>query len=188
MKTIRVLGVFTLLLIMSMSMATEWSVAQDLHPSRRLSPLGMDRAFVGDTYVKITFGQPYKRGRDNIFGEGDEVLHEYGEIWRFGANEPTEITFSGPVEVAGTRVEAGTYSIFARPGVESWTLYFNSLKGGGAGDYEAANDVATVEVVPSELAEEEDQFNISFEEQGDGLHMVTHWLNWQLEVPIMPAQ
>lgn len=179
---------YIITLLMALLFLPDAAGAQDLHPSRRLSPLGMARAFVGDAYVKVTFGQPYKRDRDNIFGQGDEYMHAYGEIWRFGANEPTEITVSAPVEVDGTRIEAGTYSIFARPGSDSWTLYFNALRGGGAGDYDAANDVAVVEVTPSEPEEEVDQFTIALEEQGEGVHMVTMWLDWKLEVPIMPAE
>ena len=117
---------------MFIALVPEMAVSQDLHPSRRLSPLGMARGFVGEVYVKVTFGQPYTRDRDNIFGQGEDVMHPDGKVWRFGANEPTEITFSGPVSVGGTRVDAGTYSIFAVPG-DTWSLHFNSLKGGGAG-------------------------------------------------------
>ena len=166
----------------------EFSNAQDLHPSRRLSPLGMARGFVGEVYVKVTFGQPYTRGRDNIFGQGEGVMHPDGEVWRFGANEPTEITFSGPVSVGGTRVEGGTYSIFAVPGSSLWSLHFNTLRGGGAGDFDASNDIAVVEVTPSNSDEEMDQFVITLEEQGDGLHLVASWTDWKLEVPIMPAR
>ena len=90
--------------------------------------------------------------------------------------------------VGDTQVEAGTYSVFSRPGASSWMLYFNDLQGGGAGDYDAAKDVATVEVPVTMLDEEADQFSISLEEQGEGLHMVTMWLDWKLEVPIMPAE
>ena len=39
--------------------------------------------------VKVTYGQPSKKGRV-IFGS----LVPYGEVWRTGANEATEITLS----------------------------------------------------------------------------------------------
>ena len=43
--------------------------AQDLHPSRRPSPMGMARITLADgTYVRVVYGRPYKRDRDNIFG------------------------------------------------------------------------------------------------------------------------
>lgn len=161
--------------------------AQDLHPSRRLSPLGMARSFVGDVYVKVTFSQPYKRNRDNIMGEGEDYMHPHGEMWRFGANEPTEITFSGPVMVGDTRVEAGTYSFASVPGASSWKIHLKDTRGGGAGGLGDAESIAMLDVPVTTLEEEADQFTIALEEQGDGLHMVTMWLDWKLEVPIMPA-
>ena len=42
--------------------------AQDLHPSRRKSPVGTVRAHIDDAYVLIAYGQPYKRDREHIFG------------------------------------------------------------------------------------------------------------------------
>ena len=164
----------------------EFAVAQDLHPSRRASPLGMARAFVGDTYVKVTYSRPYKRGRDNIIGASD-AMHEYGDVWRFGANEPTEITFSGPVMVGDTRVEAGTYSVFATPGEETWMIHFSDFRGGGAGDYDPAKNVVTVEAPVSPNEDEVNQFTIALEEVDDGLHLVSSWLDWTVRVPIMPA-
>lgn len=164
-------------------------MAQDLHPSRRPSPLGMARAFVGDTYVKVTFGQPYMRGRDNIFGaDADGVMHPNGKIWRFGANEPTELTIDGPLKIGGDVVEAGTYSIFSTPGASNWTLHINSLKGGGAGGYKAEADVASFMVPVKRLDEDVEQFVITLEEVGDGLHMVTSWTDWEIRLPIMPAE
>ena len=163
--------------------------AQDLHPSRRPSPLGMARAFVGDTYVKVTYGRPYMRGRDNIFGDASaNVMHPNGEVWRFGANEPTEITLGGALKVGDTVVDAGTYSIFATPGASSWMIHFNDFRGGNAGGYKADQNVASVEVSAASLDEDVDQFTIALEEADGGVHMVASWTDWEVRVPIMPAE
>ena len=178
---------FTILIFLAFGLSADALLAQDLHPSRRASPLGMARGFSGDTYVKVTYGRPYKRGRDNIIGASG-AMHAYGEVWRFGANEPTEVTFSGPVMFGGQRVEAGTYSIFATPGERSWTLYVNTLNGGGANQYDAEKNVAEAAVEVMAMEEEVEQFTIELEDAGDALHMVTSWLNWKLAVPITEAK
>ena len=186
MKAVRLIAVLAVTMTGMLASSLQ---AQDLHPSRRLSPLGMARSFVGESYVKVTFSQPYKRGRDNIFGaQGSGSLHEYGAVWRFGANEPTEITFSGPVSFGGERVDAGTYSIFATPGESAWTLHLNALQGGGANEYDAERNVAEVTVEAMAVEEEVDQFTIALEEHGDGLNMVATWLDWKLLVPIQAAE
>ena len=68
----------------------EIAAAQDLHPSRRPSPMAMARTHVGDAYVRVVYSRPYLRGRDNIFGTAEsEALVPFGQIWRTGANEAT---------------------------------------------------------------------------------------------------
>jgi len=150
--------------------------AQDLHPSRRPSPVGIARTLVGDTYVKVTYGRPYMRGRA-VFGaaSGDETfLVPFGQMWRTGANEATELTVSAPVMVQGQRLEAGTYSVFTVPGPSTWAVHINSqvgMDGTGRLDpetgafsetYDPADDVLVVEVSSRPLAEEVDQLTIEF--------------------------
>ena len=86
---------------------SEFASAQEaLKP--RLSPLEMVTMKYDDTYVKITYSRPHKRGR-KIFGNPEIV--PYGEVWRTGANEATEMTVTKPITIAGKSLDAGTYSI-----------------------------------------------------------------------------
>ena len=175
------------LLLAGILFTTEIS-AQDLHPSRRPSPLGMARTFVGNTYVKVTFSQPYTRGRDNIFGESADVMHPNGKVWRFGANEPTELSFDGPLKVGDTVIEGGTYSVFVTPGAETWMVHLNDFRGGAATEYKADKNVVSIGVPRKTLDEAVDQLVISFEDVGAGVQMVASWTQWEIRVPIMPAE
>jgi len=71
--------------------------------------------------IKVVYGQPSKKGRV-IFGE----LVPYGQVWRTGANEATEITFAKPAHFAGKDIAAGTYSFFTIPNENEWTVILNS--------------------------------------------------------------
>ena len=84
------------------------AAAQDLHPSRRPSPIGIAKTHIGETYVKVTYGRPYMRGRSVFGAPGDTVTYlvPFGQLWRTGANEATELTATGPLMVAGSRLEA----------------------------------------------------------------------------------
>ena len=174
--------------------------AQDLHPSRRPSPLGMARTTIGDTYVRVIYGRPYKRERDNIFGTQESgALVPYGERWRTGANEATEITVTGDVTVGGKKLPAGTYSLFTTPGPETWTVHFNSKLGlDGVGVFAnntftpvdlGPTDVLVVTVNATELPEgkEVDQLTFGFEPTGSGADMVLRWIRTEVRVPIAPA-
>ena len=175
-------------------------IAQDLHPSRRPSPLGMARTTIGDTYVRVIYGRPYKRDRDNIFGTKDSgALVPFGERWRTGANEATEITVTGDVLVAGQKLAAGTYSLFTTPGPRTWTVHFNSKLGlDGTGVFAnntftpvdlGPTDVLVVSVPATELPadKEVDQLTFEFEPGGRGADMVLRWIRTEIRVPIAPA-
>jgi hypothetical protein len=177
------------------------AVAQDLHPSRRPSPLGFSRTMVGDAYVSVIYGRPYKRGRNNIFGTPDtKPLVPYGERWRTGANEATEITVTRDIMVAGQRLPAGTYSLFTTPNADSWAIHFNSRLGlDGMGTFVdnkftpvdlGPTDVLTVQVKPTQLPEDKevDQFTIEFVSTGSGADMVLRWIRTEVRIPLSSAQ
>ncbi|HEX7087645.1 MAG TPA: DUF2911 domain-containing protein [Vicinamibacterales bacterium] len=174
------------------------AIAQDLHPSRRPSPLGMARTTIGDTYVRVIYGRPYKRGRNNIFGTKESgALVPYGERWRTGANEATEITVTGDVLVAGKKLPAGTYSLFTTPGPESWKVHFNSKLGlDGTGIF-ANNTFTPVDLDPTDVLvvtvpskqlpenEEVDQLTFEFEPGASGgADMVLRWIRTEVRIPI----
>ncbi|MGK7311520.1 MAG: DUF2911 domain-containing protein [Candidatus Longimicrobiales bacterium M2_2A_002] len=171
--------------------------AQDLHPSRRPSPIGIAKTHLGDTYVKVTYGRPYVRDRV-IFGPPDDTsppLVPYGRIWRTGANEATEITTTGPLLMAGEPLPAGTYSIFTEPAPRRWRIHVSPQLGlDGTGlltpegftpnVYDPAKDVLVVEARSTTVEEVVDQFTIDFEPDPDGAVMVLRWENTEVRVPI----
>lgn len=175
--------------------------AQDLHPSRRPSPVGIAKTHLGGTYVKVTYGRPYVRNRA-IFGANTDsttFLVPYGRIWRTGANEATELTTTGPLLVAGQRLAAGTYSLFTEPGADAWVLHVSpqlGLDGTGRLDedgsftpdvYDPGRDVLVVTVPAGRTDEMVDQFTISFEKAGDGVDLVLRWERTEVRVPLRPA-
>jgi len=179
------------------------AAAQDLHPSRRPSPMGMARTFLGDTYVFIVYSRPYERGREHIFGtEAEGALVPYGKLWRTGANEATQLTTTGDVTIGGQKLPAGTYSVFTTPGAKEWQIHFNSKLGlnGTAGRdpesgefknmYDPANNVIDVTAPVIALPEDKkvDQFTLSFEDaEGGGKDLVFRWILTEVRLPIAAA-
>ena len=197
MSSLARLAVVTFALILA---APVLAIAQDLHPSRRPSPLGWSRIALGDTYVSVIYGRPYKRGRDNVFGSKESgALVPFGERWRTGANEATEITFTRPVVIGGKPLAAGTYSLSTTPGPESWSVHFNSRLGlDGLGTFAdnkfapvdmGPTDVLTVSVKAARLPEDKevDQFTIDLERTASGADMVLKWIRTEVRVPIAPS-
>lgn len=175
--------------------------AQDLHPSRRPSPMGLARITLGDAYVKVHYSRPYKRDRDNIFGTKESgALVPYGEVWRTGANEATEITTTQDLMFGDKKLAAGTYSVFTTPGAEEWSIHFNSKLGlSGNGIFEdgkftpvdlAPTEVLVVKAKPTTLDEKDevDQFTISFAKTDAGADLVLRWIRTEVKFPFSVAK
>ena len=194
------LALMTSLLLLGTWLSSTAVEAQDLHPSRRSSPAGIARTLVGDTYIKVVYNRPYKRGRDNIFGTEDSgALVPFGKIWRTGANEATEITLTGDLRIGDQNLPAGTYSIFTVPGPEEWSVQFNSalgLSGTGRFDMETsqfepadlpATEVLNLTVPVVNLEEEVDQLTFAFESKAAGTELCMRWITTEVCVPIAAA-
>lgn len=106
------------LLIPTFFLASFTTVAQELPQP---SPRGRVEQIVGLTNISIDYSRPSVKGR-KIFGE----LVPYGQVWRTGANKCTTIETDGPVEIEGSMLPAGIYSVFTIPSEDTWVVIFNS--------------------------------------------------------------
>ncbi|MBZ5856493.1 DUF2911 domain-containing protein [Flavihumibacter profundi] len=127
--------------------------------------------------ISITYGRPAKKGRE-IFG----ALVPYGQVWRAGADEATEITFKKDGSLGGKAVKAGTYTLFITPTEKSWTIILNSqLKQWGAFDYEKnkAKNVLEVSAPVNMLGASTESFTIKIA----GGKITFEWDKTQVSVP-----
>ena len=137
---------------------------------------------VSNDLISVTYGQPNKKGRV-IFGEGGLV--PFGQVWRTGADEATEITLKKGCMFAGRQVKAGTYTLFTTPFKGEWLIVLNSELGQwGAYGYDKVKDKnvlqsnALVETLPNEV----ETFTITPEK--DGMRM--SWDKTSVFIPIKP--
>jgi Protein of unknown function (DUF2911) len=136
--------------------------------------------------IKVTYCQPYKKGR-LIFGEEkDGALQPYGKYWRMGANAATEITFSKNANFGGKAVNAGSYRMYAVPGPDSFQLSLNSELGVyfAIREPDYAKDIVKVDVPVTAAPTETEQFTISFGSDSTGVKMNLIWDKTQVTVPI----
>ncbi len=76
-----------------------------------LSPPGQAAVTIGAATITIDYARPSMRGR-KIMGE----LVPFDKVWRTGANAATTLKTSAAIEIGGTLVPAGTYTLYTLPG------------------------------------------------------------------------
>jgi hypothetical protein len=88
------------------------------------SPKAVVEQRIGLTDVTITYSRPGVKGRV-IWGE----LVPYDEMWRTGANKAVEFKISDAIDLNGTKIDSGTYSLFGLRVADSFqpVLYLISM-------------------------------------------------------------
>ncbi|TXF88344.1 DUF2911 domain-containing protein [Neolewinella aurantiaca] len=133
--------------------------------------------------IRVLYSRPYKKGRE-VWG-GD--LAPYGEPYRLGANETTEITFFAPVKIGEQVVPAGRYTMGAIPNANKWEVFFSlDVDGWGVYAYKPEFNVATITVPTAKADEVIENFSISLYEAAPGtVHLKMGWDKTVVEVPIV---
>ncbi len=129
--------------------------------------------------IKVLYGRPMKKGRD-LF---EEVI-PYGQIWRVGANEATEVVFYKDVIFGDAELKAGSFVLYAIPNEKEWTLILSSKTDvWGTYEYDEKYDVARVQAKVSR-AEFIEAFSIAFKEKGKQVNMILGWDTARITAPI----
>ena len=150
-------------------------------PKPRPSPMAVALHKEENIYLKVTYCQPVRKGRD-VFTE----LAPYGKLWRTGANEATEVTLTKDVKLIGKTLRAGTYALFTVPNADKWRIIFNADLGQwGEYKYDTTKDVLTFEVPAQKNDEVYEAFTIRFNETATGADMSLMWANTKAVVPFV---
>jgi len=116
---------------------------------------------VQGTAFWVDYGRPMKRGRQLYGG-----IVPFGEIWRTGANAATQIRFDKPLEVGGTVVPAGTYTLWTLPTRDGVQLIVNKQVGQWGTSYDSGQDLVRLDATVEGLASPVERFTISVVESG----------------------
>ncbi len=144
------------------------------------SPPGHADVDLKGQQITITYGRPSVRGRKIV---GDLV--PYAKVWRTGANEATTLTTPVDLEIGGTNVPAGKYTLWTLPSEGTWKLIINKQTGQWGTDYHADQDLARVDMQKSQTEQPVEQFTITWKKTGeDHADLVLEWENTRVWVPV----
>lgn len=160
--------------------------------------------YEGGSWIDIHYGRPILRGRDGIFGEGDEYgqgIYAGAPIWRVGADQTTTFTTEADLLIGGQRLPAGEYTMFADlANPTGWTLIFATwgVKQGfrednpnalwGAYGYDDSKDVMRTTMSVETVSDRADQLIVGFrnmDQQGGQFYI--YWDNQFATVPVQLA-
>ncbi|MEP7347022.1 MAG: DUF2911 domain-containing protein [Gemmatimonadaceae bacterium] len=151
----------------ALSIARAWEARESAGGALGVaSPRDTVKAVVGDANVVIDYGRPAKRGRA-IWGG----LVPYDTTWRLGANSATQLRTDKDLDIGGSTVRAGFYSLWLYPTAEKAWLVVNSQTGQWGTEYDSTKNVVRIPLqIEKELPEVEERFHIFV--KGDSLKLL----------------
>ncbi len=127
-----------------------------------LSPRDTVRAAIGGAHLLVDYSRPAMRGR-TVFGG---LLAPFGQVWRTGADAATQLVTDRDVQIGGTLVPAGTYSIFSVPTATGWLLVLNRQHGQWGTEYHPERDLARIPLRIRSLSRQVERFTIALTPAG----------------------
>jgi hypothetical protein len=128
--------------------------------------------------ARVIYSRPHKQGR-TIFG----ALLKYGEAWRLGANEATEIEFFQPVTVQGKQIAKGRYVLYAIPYENKWTIVLNSNLNSWGLTPDPKKDLFRFDIPVQKKNQSIEYFSMVFQETATGAELVMAWDNVEARLP-----
>lgn len=130
--------------------------------------------------ARVIYSRPQKSGRV-IFGG----LVKYGEVWRLGANEATEIEFFKHVRIGGKKIPKGRYTLYALVNENTWTIIINKDTDiWGAFKYDAKKDILRTEVPVQKNDSVIESLAMYFDKSASGVNLVIGWDMVKVSLPI----
>jgi hypothetical protein len=169
------------------------SMKPDEKKAQRPSPPGCTDAKFSDgkmlviTYSRPKVNDPKTQQPRVVWGQ----LVPWGEPWRMGANEATTFVTDTNLNVGGTSVPAGSYTLYLQPEQSgAWKLIINKTTGQWGIPYPgAASDFARIDVKTSKTPSTVQQFTIKLDPpKGNSTKLNLDWENTRATVDVKEAK
>ena len=150
-----------------------------------LSPKDTVEFKLNDLELEVFYNRPSKRER-LIFGG----LVPYNQIWRTGANEATTFETNKSLNIDGSSLAEGKYTLWTIPNDSVWKVIFNKKQYDWGVDEamkpmrEAQYDALSIDVPVETLENSVEQFTIAFDNSTDNLSLTMAWDRTKISVPL----
>ena len=136
--------------------------------------------------ARVIYSRPQKNGRI-IFADSSitqNVIQQYGQEWRLGANEATEIEFFKTVSINEKKLGPGRYIMYCIPYADKWKIIFNENLYSWGLHIDKAKDIAEIELPVIKNNMEIEYFTMQFQKSTNGCKLVMAWGDMKVILPI----
>ncbi|MEO7923263.1 MAG: DUF2911 domain-containing protein [Chitinophagaceae bacterium] len=141
--------------------------------------LKMTKPTLNPPLARVVYSRPHLQGR--------ELFHDvlkYGEPWRLGANEATELDLYSDATIQGKKIKAGRYILYCIPRQDKWDLVLNSNIDSWGLQQDPSLDIARFTIPVTKTANSLEFFTMVFLQSAAGADLIMAWDNVEAKLPI----
>ncbi len=141
--------------------------------------LKMTKRTTASPLARVVYSRPHLQGRKLFHG-----LLKYGEAWRLGANEATELDLYTDVTIQDKKIKAGRYILYSIPEQGKWIIVVNSNIDSWGLAPDPSKDIARFSVPITETGNSIEFFTMIFQPTATGADLLMAWDNVEAKLPI----
>ncbi|MBS1573763.1 MAG: DUF2911 domain-containing protein [Bacteroidetes bacterium] len=120
--------------------------------------------------ARVIYSRPHLQGRDLFHG-----LLSYGQPWRLGANEATELDLFKAVSIQGKKVNEGRYILYCIPYEDKWTIVLNKNIDTWGLKPDSTKDAYRFDIPVKQTENRVEFFTMVFEKAAKGANLIMAW-------------
>lgn len=142
--------------------------------------LKMEKAVSTPPLARIVYSRPHLQGR-KLF----QNLLKYGEPWRLGANESTELELYTDAAIQDKKIKAGRYVLYCIPQTDNWTLILNTNIDSWGLHPDSTKNIARFIVPVKQTSNRLEYYTMVFEKTATGADLLMAWDNIETRLPLI---
>jgi hypothetical protein len=129
--------------------------------------------------ARVIYSRPHLQGRELFHG-----LLSYGQPWRLGANEATELDLFKNVTVQDKKINEGRYILYCIPQQDKWTIVFNKNIDTWGLKPDSSKDAYRFDIPVTKTSNRIEYFTMAFEKAAYGANLIMAWDNVEARLPL----
>jgi len=143
------------------------------------SPKANTLVSINGKTLSINYSAPSLRGRKFIGG-----LHQYGQVWRAGANNATAFHTDADLDLGGLSVPKGDYTLYVLLDPAQWQLVVNKQTGQWGTEYHQDQDLGRVKMTMSKPSSSIETYKITLSSKGGSQGILQ--MEWENSIATVP--
>ncbi len=141
--------------------------------------LKMSKSTTAPPLARLVYSRPHLQGR--------ELFHDilkYGEPWRLGANEATELDLYTDTRIQDKTIKPGRYILYCIPEQDKWTIVLNTNIDSWGLEPDPSKDIARFIVPVKQTTNSLEFFTMVFQKVGAGAELLMAWDHVEARLPL----